>query len=114
LRFLDRCIVVGLVTAPRGRRVTGVRVRPPDSSAEDLLRADVVVDASGRGSRTPAWLDALGYSRPEREQIRIGLGYATRIYRMPPDALDGNLATLHAATPELPRTGAGSKADGGC
>jgi hypothetical protein len=113
LRFLDRSIVVGLVTAPRGRRVTGVRVRPPDSSAEELLGADLVVDASGRGSSTPAWLDALGYSRPEREQIRIGLGYATRIYRMPPDALDGNLATLHAATPELPRTGALLRLEGG-
>jgi 2-polyprenyl-6-methoxyphenol hydroxylase-like FAD-dependent oxidoreductase len=114
LRFLDRSIVVGLVTAPGGRRVTGVRtLRLAGRSAEELLSADLVVDASGRGSRTPTWLDALGYSRPEREQIRIGLGYATRIYRMPPDALDGNLATLHAATPQLPRTGALLQVEGG-
>ena len=107
LRFLDRCTVVGLVTAPGGHRVTGVRVlRHADRNAEELLGADLVVDASGRGSRTPVWLDALGYARPKREQIRIGLGYTTRIYRLPPDVLDGNLATLYAATPQLPRTAA--------
>ena len=54
----------------------------------------------------PAWLDALGYPRPEREQVQIGLGYATRIYQLPADALDGNVAVLDAATPQHPRTGA--------
>jgi 2-polyprenyl-6-methoxyphenol hydroxylase-like FAD-dependent oxidoreductase len=107
LRFLDRCDVVGLATTPDRRRVTGPRVlRRADGSAEELLRADLVVDASGRGSRTPLWLDALGYPRPEREQVRIGLGYATRTYRLPPDALDGDLAILDAATPQHPRIGA--------
>ena len=103
VRLVDRCDVVGLVTTPDGRRVTGARVlRRADGSAEELLGADLVVDASGRGSRTPAWLDALGYPPPEREQVQIGLGYATRTYRLPPDALDGDLAMLVAATPEHP------------
>ena len=84
VRLMDRCDVVGLATTPDGRRVTGVRVlRRADGSAEELLRADLVVDASGRGSRTPAWLDALGYPRPDREQVQIRLGYATRTYRLP-------------------------------
>ena len=107
LRFLDRCDVVGLVTSPDGHRVTGVRVlRRADGSADELLDADLVVDASGRSSRTPAWLEALGYPPPQQEQVRIGLGYATRTYRLPPAALDGNVATLVAATPQHPRTGA--------
>jgi 2-polyprenyl-6-methoxyphenol hydroxylase-like FAD-dependent oxidoreductase len=105
--FLDRCDVVALATTPDGGRVTGARVlRRADGSAEELLAADLVVDATGRGSRTPAWLDALGYPRPERDQVRIGLGYATRIYRLPRAALDGDLAVLQAATPQHPRTGA--------
>ncbi len=104
---MDRCDVVGLATTPDNRRVSGARVlRRADSSAEEVLLADLVVDASGRGSRTPAWLDSLGYSRPDLEQVRIGLGYATRIYRLPTDALNGDLAILDAATPQLPRTGA--------
>ena len=104
---LDRCDVVGLATTSDTRRVTGARVlRRADSSAEEVLTADLVVDASGRGSRAPVWLEPLGYPRPELEQVRIGLAYATRIYRLPTDALHGDLAVLDAATAQLPRTGA--------
>jgi 2-polyprenyl-6-methoxyphenol hydroxylase-like FAD-dependent oxidoreductase len=107
VRFIDRCDVVGLATTPDGRRVTGARVlRRADGSAEELLAADLVVDATGRGSRTPAWLEALGYPRPPNEQVRIGLGYATRTYLQRPGALGGDLAVLQAATPQHPRTGA--------
>ena len=107
LRFLDRCDVVGLATTPDAQRVTGVRVlRRADGSAEELLGADLVVDASGRGSRNPVWLAALGYPRPDREAVQIGLGYTTRIYRLDPDALDGTMAVIDAATAQLPRTGA--------
>ena len=105
--FLDCCDVVGLATSPDNRRVTGARVlRRADNSAEEMLVADLVVDASGRGSRTPAWLESLGYARPEQDQVRIGLASSTRLYRLANDALHGDLAILDAATPRLPRTGA--------
>ena len=114
LAFLDACEVVGLATTSDGRRVTGARLRRRvDHRAEELLAADLVIDASGRGSRTPVWLDALGYPRPAREQVRIGLGYATRTYRLPADALHGDLAVLQAATPQHPRTGALQALEGG-
>jgi 2-polyprenyl-6-methoxyphenol hydroxylase-like FAD-dependent oxidoreductase len=107
VRLVDRCDVVGLATTPDRRRVTGARLlRRADGSAEEVLGADLVVDATGRGARTPAWLEALGYPRPPVAQVRVGLGYATRIYRLPPDALGGDLAVLHAATPRHPRAGA--------
>ena len=113
VQFLDQCDVVGLATTPEGHRVTGVRVlRGADGSGEALQGADLVVDASGRGSRTPVWLEALGYPRPEREEVKIGLGYATRIYRMSTDAIDGKLAILDAATPQMPRTGALQRLEG--
>jgi 2-polyprenyl-6-methoxyphenol hydroxylase-like FAD-dependent oxidoreductase len=105
--LVDRCDVVGLLTTGDGHRVTGARaLRRADSSAEEVLGADLVIDASGRGSRTPVWLEGLGHARPEAEQVRIGLGYATRTYRLPADALGGRLAVLDTATPQLPRTGA--------
>jgi len=105
--FLDSCDIVGLATTSAGRRITGARVlRRAAGSAEEVLDADLVVDATGRGSRTPIWLQALGYARPASEQVRVGLGYATRTYRLPPDALDGDLAVLDAPTPDHPRGGA--------
>jgi hypothetical protein len=88
------------------RRVTGARVfRRADSSAEETISADLVVDATGRGSRTPLWLAALGYPRPQKDEVRIGLGYATRTYRLRPGALGGDLAVMHGATPDHPRAG---------
>jgi 2-polyprenyl-6-methoxyphenol hydroxylase-like FAD-dependent oxidoreductase len=114
VQLLDRCDILGLTADPDARRLTGARVlRRADSSAEQVLGADLVVDATGRGARTPIWLQALGYARPETEQVRVGLGYATRTYRLPPDALDGDLAVLQAATPEHPRTGALQRLEGG-
>jgi 2-polyprenyl-6-methoxyphenol hydroxylase-like FAD-dependent oxidoreductase len=113
LRFLDRCDILGLAATPDGRRVTGVRVlRRADGSAAQLLGADLVVDATGRGARTPMWLEALGYPRPRQEQVRIGLGYASRTYRLPADALAGDLAVLQAATPGHPRTGGLQRLEG--
>jgi 2-polyprenyl-6-methoxyphenol hydroxylase-like FAD-dependent oxidoreductase len=102
--LLDACEVVGLATTADGRRVTGARVlRQAVGVGEEVRGADLVVDASGRGSRTPQWLEALGYGWPVTEQVRIGLGYATRTYRLAADALGGDLGVLQAATPEHPR-----------
>jgi 2-polyprenyl-6-methoxyphenol hydroxylase-like FAD-dependent oxidoreductase len=105
--FLDRCDVAGLTATSDGSRVTGARlVQRRDGSAEEILTADLVVDATGRGSRTPAWLDMLGYPRPPVERVRVGLGYASRTYRLVPGLLHGDLGVLIAATPERPRGGA--------
>jgi 2-polyprenyl-6-methoxyphenol hydroxylase-like FAD-dependent oxidoreductase len=114
VRFLDACDILGLATTPDRRRVTGARVRRrAESGAEEVLDADLVVDATGRGSRTPLWLEALGYPRPPTEHVRIGLGYATRTYRLPRDALGGDLGVLHAPTPEHPRGGGLLLVEGG-
>jgi 2-polyprenyl-6-methoxyphenol hydroxylase-like FAD-dependent oxidoreductase len=76
-------------------QVTGVRL-----ANDEELRADLVVDASGRGSRAPHWLEALGYAKPVEEHVKIDVGYATRIFRRRPTDLNGNLATF--ITPTAP------------
>lgn len=63
-------------------RVTGVRVRTRDGE-ERILAADLVVDASGRGSRSSAWLDALGVAPAPMDEVDSGLAYASRIFRAP-------------------------------
>ena len=69
--FVDSCDIMGLAATHDGRRVTGARVQRREGgsgSAEEVLDADLVVDATGRGSRTPLWLEALGYGRPAKER----------------------------------------------
>jgi 2-polyprenyl-6-methoxyphenol hydroxylase-like FAD-dependent oxidoreductase len=106
VRVIDRCDAAGLVATPDGRGVRGVRVmRRADGSAEEVLETDLVVDATGRGSRSPLWLEELGYPRPAEDEVRIGVAYATRVYRRRRDHLDGDTAVVVAATPERPRGG---------
>ena len=54
VRLVDGCTVTGLAATPDGHGVGGVRVLRGDGPGEELVRADLVVDATGRGSRT-AW-----------------------------------------------------------
>ncbi|GGS93776.1 FAD-dependent monooxygenase [Streptomyces chromofuscus] len=68
--------------------ITGVRLRGSDG-AERSLTADLVVDATGRGSRTPQRLREFGLPEPERREVDSGLAYASRIYRAPEAARDG-------------------------
>ena len=112
--FLGSYDIMGLAATPDGRQLTGAWVhRREGGSAEEVLGADLVVDATGRGSRTPVWLEALGYARPARDEVQIGLGYATRNYRLPPGALGRDLAALHGLTPQHPRGGALQMVDAG-
>ncbi|MCX5193446.1 FAD-dependent monooxygenase [Streptomyces sp. NBC_00249] len=66
-------------------RVTGVRVDTPEEEGR-LLAADLVVDASGRGSRARVWLEALGTGGIRQSEVDSGLVYATRIYEAPAGA----------------------------
>jgi 2-polyprenyl-6-methoxyphenol hydroxylase-like FAD-dependent oxidoreductase len=105
--FAPPCDIVGLAATPDARRVAGARVfRRADGSAAEVIAADLVVDATGRGSRVPRWLEELGYQPPVEERVGIDVGYATCLYRLPPDALGGDLSCLRAPTPELARGGA--------
>jgi 2-polyprenyl-6-methoxyphenol hydroxylase-like FAD-dependent oxidoreductase len=107
VRVVDRCDAAGLVPTSDGRGVRGVRVlRRADGSAEELIEADLIVDATGRSSRSPLWLEELGYPRPAEDEVRIGVAYASRVYRRRPDHLDGDRAAVVAATPDRPCGGA--------
>jgi 2-polyprenyl-6-methoxyphenol hydroxylase-like FAD-dependent oxidoreductase len=84
----DQCEVASLVTSSAHDRVAGARVLPrADRGAEEILAADLVVDATGRSGRTPAWLRELGYEPPAEEQLLVDIKYASRYLRLPAGAL---------------------------
>ena len=78
---------VSLVAGGDGSRVLGVRIGTrrgdAETAAAEPLRADLVVDATGRGSRATQWLRDLGYPEPPRTEINAFLGYTSRYYRLP-------------------------------
>ncbi|MFF9011368.1 FAD-dependent oxidoreductase [Streptomyces sp. NPDC014870] len=102
--FLERRDILGLTTTPDAGRVTGVRVRTQGpAGVTEELRADLVVDAMGRGSRTPVWLKELGYPKVEEERLKVGVGYTTRHYRLPPEGISDGKAVIVVGSPEQPR-----------
>ncbi|MFE4398886.1 MULTISPECIES: FAD-dependent oxidoreductase [Streptomycetaceae] len=102
--FLEEHDVIAPVTDTTRRRVTGVRVqRRAPGSTERTLSAHLVVDTTGRGSRTPRWLADLGYEAPPEERIEIDLAYTTRHYRLKGDPFGSDIAIIPAATPSHPR-----------
>lgn len=82
--------VVGLQATADGKTITGVRLRARDGQAPTTnpvteLAADLIVDASGRHSKAPEWLQTLGYPTPAVSIIDPHLGYATGVYRLNAD-----------------------------
>ncbi|WP_045235136.1 FAD-dependent oxidoreductase [Deinococcus pimensis] len=98
VRLLEGVAVTGFVH--EDDRVVGVHLTNP-AGGPSVLRAQLVVDAMGRGSRTPAWLDAAGYGRPEETRMDIGLTYVSREYRRAPGDFGG--LNAFAVTPDAPR-----------
>ncbi|WP_432190247.1 FAD-dependent monooxygenase [Streptomyces sp. Tue6028] len=66
------------------QRVTGVRVS--EDGEEEDVSADLVVDASGRGSRIEHWLSELGVGPIPADEVDSGLVYASRVFRIPEGA----------------------------
>jgi 2-polyprenyl-6-methoxyphenol hydroxylase-like FAD-dependent oxidoreductase len=61
--------------------VTGVQVRESNRSA--LVEAHLLVDATGRGTAMPHWLEQLGYTAPNTGAVPAPLTYATCVFGRP-------------------------------
>ncbi|MEU4116046.1 NAD(P)/FAD-dependent oxidoreductase [Kitasatospora sp. NPDC028055] len=78
-------------------RVTGV-----ETDTGEVLRADLVVDATGRSAgRSDKWLADLGCDSPETVTVKIDVGYTTKLLHRKAGErmLDGGLLYLMSAVP---------------
>jgi 2-polyprenyl-6-methoxyphenol hydroxylase-like FAD-dependent oxidoreductase len=82
-----------------GERITGVRVAGPDGAT--ILPASIVVDASGRSNRGPAWLVEHGYPEVSEDVVRANLVYVSREYRRVAQAQDFT-GIIHSHYPANP------------
>ena len=88
------CRVTSLLAAADRCAVTGVRYDLTDDESAELA-ADLVIDASSRGTLTMELLDRLNLPRPEQIEIGVDLAYATATFRMPRNAPRNWRAVFH-------------------
>ena len=85
--LLEGYDVADLTSTAGGSRVTGAQIHAHNGHGEQALDADLVVDATGRGSRTPVFVEALGYGRPAEDSVHVRLCYSSQLLRLPPGTL---------------------------
>ncbi|WP_326587236.1 hypothetical protein [Streptomyces sp. NBC_01294] len=108
IRLRSGSPATGLVGGPDGRSVTGVEFRDGDP-----LAARFVIDATGRTSKAPAWLAALGHRAPAVTRYDSGLGYSSRHYEIPPDPARRWQGMYVQGRPDVPRGAVLVPQDGG-
>jgi 2-polyprenyl-6-methoxyphenol hydroxylase-like FAD-dependent oxidoreductase len=85
MELCEQCRVQEILVAPSAEDVTGVRYEDPNGDSQIIL-ADLVIDASGRGAPTLRLLQSIGRPLPEETTIGIDVGYATCTFSVPDDA----------------------------
>jgi 2-polyprenyl-6-methoxyphenol hydroxylase-like FAD-dependent oxidoreductase len=109
--FLECRTIAGLLTSGDNSTVVGVSVA--DCGTVRPVSGDLVVDATGRRSRTPMWLRELGFPDVEQDQLKIGVGYATQCYRLPPERMNDDVSIDAVASASLPRGAGCARIEGG-
>ena len=94
----DGTEVVRPVTRGRGV-VVGVQTTPTGRHETESLAADLVIDASGRTSRLPEWLDAMGLPTPKEDRVHCQMAYLTRRWRFTNDVMGHDI--FQVITPHL-------------
>jgi len=116
IHIVDGNEAVNLIASEDGQSIVGVSLRPrphaggqgprPVPTGQTQVAADLVVDATGRDSKAPQWLESLGYTPPSETIINPYLGYATQLYAIPPDSRrDWIGVVIHAEPPRNLRFG---------
>ena len=100
IEIVESSKVTGLVCDRQADRITGVKLN------SDELNAELVVDASGRSSQAPQWLEQIGKTPAPETTVNPFLGYATRRYKLPDNLHpDWKVLLISQSPPENTRLG---------
>jgi 2-polyprenyl-6-methoxyphenol hydroxylase-like FAD-dependent oxidoreductase len=100
----DRCRILELLSSADRRSITGARCEGIEGSRE-TVSADLIVDASARGTLTLAALDALGLARPRETSVGVNIGYATAAFEIPEQRPDWKAVLTFPSAPSESRCG---------
>lgn len=92
--ILDGRDVVALTSRFRPDRVDGATVVPRDGGDGVTVNANLVVDATGRGSRAPNFLEDLGFDRPVEDEVVMRVAYSSQQLRIRPGTLKERLVNV--------------------
>lgn len=102
VQIRDECQFTEYLVDGGAETVVGVTVREGATGEMDL-HADLVVDATGRTSRTPSWLENHGYESPRVDDVHIDVIYSSLFVERPPDD-----RRMYLIPPSAPRTYGGA------
>jgi 2-polyprenyl-6-methoxyphenol hydroxylase-like FAD-dependent oxidoreductase len=99
--FLDGHEVIDLVATADA--LTGVRMTNCDTGAATILDADLVVDATGRASRTPDVLQRNGFGSPPVKHAAAAWAYSSQLMNIPHGRIAQRMASIvdHATATRL-------------
>jgi 2-polyprenyl-6-methoxyphenol hydroxylase-like FAD-dependent oxidoreductase len=111
--LISGCRVGAIVASSDRVGVAAVRY-DDDTGGGKEIAADLVVDASGRGALTLAFLESAGFPKVEETEIGIDQAYSTALFEIPPDQTPDWGIFLHSATaPASSRSAFASAIEGG-
>ena len=93
-RLLTHLLVFNVLSS-QGTHVTSSHIplyttpSPPGVTLSDgsTIPGDLIIDASGRGSKAADWIAAAGYTAPELQVVNCETKYTTGVYELDPEFL---------------------------
>ncbi|PMB42650.1 monooxygenase [Fischerella thermalis CCMEE 5330] len=114
IKFIEQHRAIALLTNSHKTQVTGIKLQSLTGDGIKDLAASLVVDASGRSSHAPQWLEDIGLTPPPETIVNPFLGYATRRYKPPEDFTAGwKVMLISQEAPQNTRLGYLAKIEGG-
>ncbi|MGA5305981.1 FAD-dependent oxidoreductase [Nucisporomicrobium flavum] len=107
---LDGHDITGLCASADGGRIIGAAI---SGAQPRTVKADLVVDATGRGTRTPRWLAELGFEPPPADRVSINLAYTSCVYDEPPGVFGDDVFVITARFPGQRRSSVMQRLEGG-
>jgi 2-polyprenyl-6-methoxyphenol hydroxylase-like FAD-dependent oxidoreductase len=81
------------------------RVRGVRCADSRLVEADLVIDATGRGTRARQWLASIGYTPPEETEVGLDTAYSTATFRRPKSFSGEPIIFITGPAPHFTRRG---------
>ena len=100
IELMDKTMIKRLETSLDNGTVNGVVIETKGNDTPSVLKANLVVDVTGRNSRSPQWLKEMGFGELPISEVKVNVGYATRIYKRDVNDPLSNKWILH--TPDAP------------